>query len=180
MVYSASIAMAESSVHTGYRAWYFLVRHAVFVAVGVIAAYIAFQVPMKGWQRLAVWLFIGGAVLLSTFMLNQGCRWDLSARCGADWLNGGFGVAMINGQFGNLLLFAIFSRRLTFSRNLVASALFLAIVYILLPRIVFGSAYADMRLAPYIFANSITQFTGYPKAIATVADLLATADLEET
>jgi len=52
---------------------------------------------------------IGGAVLLSTFMLNQGCRWNFTARCGADWLNGGFGVAMINGQFGNLLLFAVTS-----------------------------------------------------------------------
>ena len=28
MVYSASIAMAEASAHTGYRAWYFLARHA--------------------------------------------------------------------------------------------------------------------------------------------------------
>ena len=64
MVYSASIAMAESSSHTGYRAWYFLVRHALFVAVGVVAAFIAFQVPMKAWQRLAPWLFIGGALLL--------------------------------------------------------------------------------------------------------------------
>jgi hypothetical protein len=43
------------------------------------------------------------------------------------------------------------SRRLTLSRNLAASTLFLAIVYVLLPRIVFGSAYADMRLAPYLF-----------------------------
>ena len=34
MVYSASIAMAEATAHTGYRAWYFLVRHGVFVAVG--------------------------------------------------------------------------------------------------------------------------------------------------
>jgi hypothetical protein len=54
-----------------------------------------------------------------------------------------------------LLLFALFNRRLTFSRNLVASALFLALVFVLLPRIVFGSAYADMRLAPYVFAIAI-------------------------
>lgn len=54
-----------------------------------------------------------------------------------------------------LLLFAALSRRLTFSRNLVASALFLAIVFVLLPRIVFGSAYADMRLAPYVFAIAL-------------------------
>ena len=31
MVYSASIAMAEASAHTGYRAWYFLARHAMFL-----------------------------------------------------------------------------------------------------------------------------------------------------
>jgi cell division protein FtsW len=64
MVYSASIAMAESSPHTGFRPWYFLVRHALFVAVGVVAAFIAFQIPMKAWQRLAPWLFIVGALLL--------------------------------------------------------------------------------------------------------------------
>jgi cell division protein FtsW len=64
MVYSASIATAEASSHTGYRAWYFLARHAVFLAVGLIAAFFAFQVPVKVWQRAAPWLFIGGAALL--------------------------------------------------------------------------------------------------------------------
>jgi len=54
-----------------------------------------------------------------------------------------------------LLAVTVFSKRLTFSRNLGASALFLLIVYILLPRVVFGSAYADMRLAPYIFAVAL-------------------------
>jgi cell division protein FtsW len=64
MVYSASIAMAEASAHTGFRAWYFLVRHALFVGVGCVAAFVAFQVPMKAWQRLAPWLFVAGAILL--------------------------------------------------------------------------------------------------------------------
>jgi cell division protein FtsW len=64
MVYSASIAMAEASAHTGYRAWYFLARHAFFLALGVVAAFLAFQVPVKVWQRGAIWLFVGGAVLL--------------------------------------------------------------------------------------------------------------------
>jgi len=50
-----------------------------------------------------------------------------------------------------LLAWTCVSRRLTFSRNLVASSLVLIAVFILLPRIVFGSAYADMRLAPYMF-----------------------------
>jgi cell division protein FtsW len=64
MVYSASIAMAEASAHTGYRAWYFLFRHALFLAAGVTAAVVAFQIPMKAWQRLAPWIFLGGAALL--------------------------------------------------------------------------------------------------------------------
>jgi cell division protein FtsW len=64
MVYSSSIAMAEASAHTGFRPWYFVVRHALFIAAGVLAAYVAFQIPMKGWQRLAPWLFLIGAALL--------------------------------------------------------------------------------------------------------------------
>jgi cell division protein FtsW len=64
MVYSASIATAEAMSYTGYRPWYFLARHAVFVVVGLFAAFVAFQVPVKAWQRLAPYLFIAGAVLL--------------------------------------------------------------------------------------------------------------------
>src|SRR6476661_1569951 len=64
MVYSASIAMAEASAHTGYRAWYFLARHAVFLAFGLVAAFFAFQIPIKVWQRGAAWFFIAGAALL--------------------------------------------------------------------------------------------------------------------
>src|SRR5450432_529879 len=64
MVYSASIAMSEASAHTGNRAWYFLMRHGIFLAVGLAAAAVAFQVPVKSWQRLAPWLFIVGSVLL--------------------------------------------------------------------------------------------------------------------
>jgi cell division protein FtsW len=64
MVYSASIATAEASSHTGYRAWYYLARHAVFVAIGLLAAFFAFQVPVKVWRRVAVWVFVIGAVLL--------------------------------------------------------------------------------------------------------------------
>lgn len=54
-----------------------------------------------------------------------------------------------------LLGFVAVTRRLNISRNLGASALFLFAVYMLLPRVVFGSAYADMRLAPYILAVAL-------------------------
>jgi cell division protein FtsW len=64
MVYSASIAMAEASSHTGFHAWYFLVRHGLFLAAGLFAALVAFQIPMKAWQQLAPWLFAAGAGLL--------------------------------------------------------------------------------------------------------------------
>jgi cell division protein FtsW len=64
MVYSSSIAMAEASAHTGNRAWYFLARHAMFVGAGIAAALVAFQIPVRAWQKLAPYLFIAGAVLL--------------------------------------------------------------------------------------------------------------------
>lgn len=64
MVYSSSIATAEASSHTGYRPWYFLARHAMFVAIGIGAAAVAFQVPMRAWQKLAPYLFIAGGILL--------------------------------------------------------------------------------------------------------------------
>ena len=64
MVYSSSIAMAEAEKMTGFRSHYFLVRHAVFLVVGVVAACVAFQIPMATWQRMAPWLFIAGGFLL--------------------------------------------------------------------------------------------------------------------
>src|SRR5947207_1450383 len=69
MVYSASIAMAEASAHTGYRPWYFLVRHALFVGAGLIAALVTFQVPVKAWQRIAPWAFALGLALLIAVLI---------------------------------------------------------------------------------------------------------------
>jgi len=37
MVYSSSIAMAEGSRFTGHQSAYFLFRHSVFLAIGLIA-----------------------------------------------------------------------------------------------------------------------------------------------
>jgi len=69
MVYSASIAMAETAAYTGYRPWYFLARHAVYVAAGVAAGLVTFQVPLNVWQRLAPYLFIIGALLLVAVLI---------------------------------------------------------------------------------------------------------------
>jgi cell division protein FtsW len=69
MVYSASIAMAEASAYTGYRPWYFLARHALFVAAGLAAGVIAFQIPVKVWQAIAPYLFMFGGALLAAVLI---------------------------------------------------------------------------------------------------------------
>jgi cell division protein FtsW len=64
MVYSASIAIAEAGRATGNQATFYLTRHAVFVAISVLAGLIAFQIPTRVWQRFALHLFLAGLVLL--------------------------------------------------------------------------------------------------------------------
>lgn len=65
---------------------------------------------------------------------------------------------------GLVFLYAIVSRKLTLSRNLAFSAIVLAISFAIIPRIVFGSAYADMRLVPYLMAVALLaiRFRGAP------------------
>jgi len=69
MVYSASIAIAEASRVSGHQAGYYLVRHAFFVAAGIMAALIAFQIPLRLWQQAAPWLFLVGVVLLALVLV---------------------------------------------------------------------------------------------------------------
>ena len=64
MVYSASIAMSEAEKMTGYRMYYFLQRHAIYLLLGVVAAFVTFQVPIAIWQKFAPALFILGGFLL--------------------------------------------------------------------------------------------------------------------
>ena len=62
------------------------------------------------------------------------------------------------GSVGVLLLVLLKGLRdptIQYSRNLALSALFLLVVFVLLPRIVFGSAYADMRLAPFMIGIAV-------------------------
>jgi cell division protein FtsW len=64
MVYSASIATAEASRFTGYYPTYYLMRHALFIVIGLAAGALAFRVPVQMWQKYAVYLFLIGALLL--------------------------------------------------------------------------------------------------------------------
>ncbi len=100
MVYSSSIAMAEISTHTGQRAWYFLVRHGAFVAVGLAAAAVAFQVPVRALERLAPWLFLVGALLL-VLVLVPGI--GKSVNGSRRWLS----LAVVNVQPSEFMKFAV-------------------------------------------------------------------------
>ena len=74
---------------------------------------------------------------------------------------------------GLLFVYAIFSRSLTLSRNLAFSAIVLTLSFIILPRIIFGSAYADARLIPYLMAVALLAIRFKGPTEARLAQFLA-------
>ncbi len=64
MVYSASIAIAEADKAVGHQSTYFLVRQAVFIIIGLAAGFVAFQIPIAGWQKMSPYLFLSAIGLL--------------------------------------------------------------------------------------------------------------------
>ena len=66
MVYSASIALGDNPrfARAGFGQGFFALRHAMFVAIAFVTALLAFQVPMKTWERAAPWLFMLSILLL--------------------------------------------------------------------------------------------------------------------
>lgn len=105
--------------------------------------------------------WLGKLVWLATLLRDQWLDWDILS------------VAALVG----LLAVTAVSRRLQFSRNLIASAAFLFLLYLLLPRILFGSAYADMRLAPYALLVAIVAIRLTPDAGGRLASALAIGSL---
>ena len=69
MVYSATIALPDNPRFANYTQNYFLVRHVASIAAAVIAALIAFQVPLQTWERIAPMLFIASLVLLLAVLM---------------------------------------------------------------------------------------------------------------
>jgi cell division protein FtsW len=64
MVYSATIALPDSPRFANYSATHFLMRHVFAIGVGLVAAVLAFQVPMIKWERYANHLFVFALALL--------------------------------------------------------------------------------------------------------------------
>ncbi|WP_020204722.1 MULTISPECIES: putative lipid II flippase FtsW [Cupriavidus] len=64
MVYSASIALPDSPRYANYRESHFLARHAFALFVGLSGGLLAFQIPVKFWDRYAPKLFVIALLLL--------------------------------------------------------------------------------------------------------------------
>lgn len=105
------------------------------------------------WQAKSSWLLM---VLRDRWML-----WDIAA----------MGVLYL------IVLKGLRDPAIEYSRNLGLSALFLAAVFLLLPRIVFGSAYADMRLAPFTMAIAVIAIRPRATMTARHAGILAALGL---
>jgi cell division protein FtsW len=64
MVYSASVAMPDNPKFSRYTPTYFLSRHALSLAIAVIAALVAVQLPVSLWEKLSPWIFVVALLLL--------------------------------------------------------------------------------------------------------------------
>ena len=64
MVYSATVALPDNPRFARYTPGYFLMRHLLFMAIAVVAALVAVQVPIAAWEKASPWLFVAALVLL--------------------------------------------------------------------------------------------------------------------
>lgn len=64
MVYSASIALADGPRYESYGRFYFVLRHALFITLGLVAAVVVANIPLRVWQKAAIPLFIVGLLLM--------------------------------------------------------------------------------------------------------------------
>ena len=58
MVYSASVALPDSSKFKNYGHYYFVIRHALSLLVAFVVAYVGFRIPTKTWEKLAPLAFV--------------------------------------------------------------------------------------------------------------------------
>ena len=123
-----------------------------------------------GWLRSAIRAAMHASVMAVPALILLGWRSDIQGGFTGDWFNWAakldslmaalrdrwkwFDMGAVLFLFG-VVMFALASRRLGFSRHLAFSAIVLLTGFVLLPRIIFGSAYADMRLVPYVLAVAI-------------------------
>lgn len=96
MVYSSSLAIAEGSKMTNYNPYFFIMRHGIFLTIGVILGFITFKIPMQFWKERALPLFLIGAMLL-VIVLIPGIGRDVNGA--RRWI----GLGIINFQPSELM-----------------------------------------------------------------------------
>lgn len=69
MVYSASIAMPDNPRFARYAHTHFFIRHALSLCVAVLAGWVAFQIPLQTWEKIAPWLFVVSLLLLIAVLI---------------------------------------------------------------------------------------------------------------
>ncbi len=69
MVYSASIALPDNPRFARYAHTHFLTRHLLSMTIAVSVGLLAFQIPMKTWEKIAPWLFIASLFLLIAVLI---------------------------------------------------------------------------------------------------------------
>ena len=95
MVYSASISLGDSPKYQTSEG-YFAVRHAIYIVIGLMAAFFVFKVPLSRWYSYPLGLF-GILLLISVFVPGLGHEVNGSTR----WI--GFGP--INLQVSEVVKF---------------------------------------------------------------------------
>lgn len=100
MVYSTTIAMPDNPKFANYAHHHFIWRHAMSLVLGALAALVAFQIPLKVWERWAPWLFILSLLLLIAVLIPHVGREVNGAR---RWISLGF----MNFQPSELAKFAV-------------------------------------------------------------------------
>lgn len=106
---------------------------------------------------------------------DWGAKWIASFSSLRDrW--GPFDVSSVE-LVGVIYLFALISPKLTLSRRLSFTVLLLGAAFLVLPRYVLDSAYADARLLPYLFALAVLSIRVREPADARFGQFLAALGL---
>ena len=100
MVYSASIAMPDNPRFGKISSMHFLLRHSMALTMAFVAALLAFQIPMRTWERSARYLIVFSLALLVLVLVPHVGTVVNGAR---RWLSLGF----MNFQPSELAKFAV-------------------------------------------------------------------------
>lgn len=69
MVYSASVALPDSNKYAAYSQYYFLIRQAIFILLGLLLGLAAFRVKIDQWQAWAPKFYVVTLILLTLVLI---------------------------------------------------------------------------------------------------------------